>query len=149
MLELAPHPEGGFYRETWRSTARVGTAQGSSRSAVTTIYFLLAAGTFSAWHRVTSDEVWHWYEGEALELVMAAPDFSTVRSVTLGPVRGAARPVATVPAGWWQAARPLGSYALCGCTVAPGFEFADFAFLRSDPAAASLRRAAPQLAGLL
>jgi len=149
-LELAPHPEGGFYRETWRSPARVSADQWPSRSAVTTIYFLLAAGSFSAWHRVRSDEIWHWYEGDALELLLAAPDFSDVQRIELGAVRGAARPVATVPADWWQAARPLGSYALCGCTVAPGFEFEDFSFLRDDPVArASLGRAAPDLAALL
>lgn len=149
-LELAPHPEGGFYREIWRSQARVAADQRPPRSALTTIYFLLTAGAFSAWHRVRSDEVWHWYEGGPLELLLAAPDFSTVQRIDLGPVQDAARPVATVPADWWQAARPLGAYALCGCTVAPGFEFEDFTFLRDDPvAAASLRRAAVDLTALL
>ena len=78
-LGLQPHPEGGFYREIWRSGIRVATAQRPSRSALTTIYFLLAAGSFSAWHRVRSDEVWHWYEGEPLELLLATPDFSVRR----------------------------------------------------------------------
>jgi predicted cupin superfamily sugar epimerase len=149
-LELTPHPEGGYYRETWRSPTRVLADQRPSRSAVTTIYFLLAAGSFSAWHRVRSDEVWHWYEGDALELLLAAPDFSAVQRIELGAVGGATRPAATVPADWWQAARPLGPYALCGCTVAPGFEFGDFSFLRDDAAArASLGSAAPDLAALL
>jgi predicted cupin superfamily sugar epimerase len=149
-LDLVPHPEGGFYREFWRSRARVGLEQRPSRSAVTTIYFLLTAGAFSAWHRVRSDEVWHWYEGDALELLLTAPDFSEVRRVELAAVRDATGPVAIVPANWWQAARPLGSYALCGCTVAPGFEFEDFSFLRDDPVAkATLGVTAPDLAALL
>jgi len=149
-LELAPHPEGGFYRETWRSPMRVAADRQPSRSAVTTIYFLLAAGSFSAWHRVRSDEIWHWYEGDALELLLAAPDFSTLQRIELRDVGRATKPVAAVPAEWWQAARPLGSYALCGCTVAPGFEFEDFSFLRDDPVArASLANAAPDLAAFL
>lgn len=149
-LQLRPHPEGGFYFEVWRSASRVVPDDRPARSAVTTIYFLLAAGGFSAWHRVRSDEVWHWYEGEALELLMASPDFSEMRRLRLGPVAAAQEPVATVPAGWWQAARPLGSHALCGCTVAPGFEFGDFTFLRDDAgASAALRIAAPELLPLL
>ena len=103
---------------------------------VTTIYFLLAAGSFSAWHRVRSDEVWHWYEGEPLELLLAPPDLRNVQQRRrLGPVGVGVEPaIITVPADWWQAARPLGSYSLCGCTVAPGFEFEDFAFLRDHAA---------------
>lgn len=150
QLGLAPHPEGGFYRESFRSTARVHAGGRPSRSALTTIYFLLAAGSFSAWHRVRSDEVWHWYEGEPLELLLASPDFSVVQRHGLGPVGSSTEPLITVPADWWQAARPLGEYALCGCTVAPGFEFADFSFLRDDPeASAALQRFAPELASLL
>ncbi len=150
QLALTPHPEGGFYRETWRSSLRVAVDQRPERSALTTIYFLLAAGSFSAWHRVKSDEVWHWYEGEPLELLLASPDFSTTQRQLLGPVGAQSVPVVTVPADWWQAARPLGTYALCGCTVAPGFEFEDFAFLRDLPAAReALQRAAPELAALL
>jgi predicted cupin superfamily sugar epimerase len=149
-LGLAPHPEGGFYLETYRSTAHVAVEGRPSRSALTTIYFLLAAGSFSAWHRVRSDEVWHWYEGEPLELLLVSPDFSTTRRHILGPVGPGIAPVATAPADWWQAARPLGRYALCGCTVAPGFEFADFAFLRNHMAeCAALQSAAPDLVSLL
>jgi predicted cupin superfamily sugar epimerase len=149
-LHLEPHPEGGHYRETWRSSSRVAAPGRPERSALTTIYFLLAQGGFSAWHRVLADEVWHWYEGEALELLLAAPDFTTVQRRRLGPVATGSEPAGTVPAAWWQAARPLGSYALCGCTVAPGFEFEDFTFLRDDTAAlALLRAAAPDLATLL
>ena len=149
-LSLQPHPEGGFYREIWRSTARVAAQQRPERTALTTIYFLLAAGSFSAWHRVRSDEVWHWYEGQPLELLIATPTFDDVQRKALGPVVAHTEPVVTVPADAWQAARPLGEYALCGCTVAPGFEFEDFSFLRDDGAAtATLRRVAPELADLL
>jgi predicted cupin superfamily sugar epimerase len=149
-LDLKPHPEGGFYREAFRSAARVTRDQRAARSAVTTIYFLLTAGCFSAWHRVRSDEVWHWYEGEPLELLLASPDFGTLQRRQLGPVGAAIEPVMTVPADWWQAARPLGTYSLCGCTVAPGFEFEDFAFLRDDAAAIdALRICAADLAPLL
>jgi len=149
-LQLQPHPEGGFYRETFRSTVRVAMEQRPARSALTTIYFLLAAGGFSAWHRVLSDEVWHWYEGEPLELLLGSPDFGIVQRHTLGPVATGTQPAATVPADWWQAARPLGSYALCGCTVAPGFEFEDFAFLRDHAGASdALRSVAPDLLALL
>jgi hypothetical protein len=149
LLALRPHPEGGFYRETFRSAARVTGSRRPERSALTTIYFLLAAG-FSAWHRVQSDEVWHWYEGEPLELLLASPDFSSLQRHRLGPVGPSTEPVVTVPAHWWQAARPLGPYALCGCTVAPGFEFEDFTFLRDDSDASdALRVAAPDLAALL
>lgn len=149
-LQLEPHPEGGFYRETWRSVARVQVDGRPKRSALTAIYFLLVAGSFSAWHRVRSDEVWHWYEGEPLELLLASPDFSITRRVRLGAVAPGIEPVMTVPADWWQAARPLGRYALCGCTVAPGFEFEDFVFLRDQPAGTdALRMTAPDLISLL
>lgn len=149
-LRLAPHPEGGFYRETWRSPLRVSPEGRPSRDAVTSIYFLLAAGGFSAWHRVTSDEVWSWHEGDALELLLAPVDLGHIERRVLGRTGDGAEPAATVPAGWWQAARPLGGYALCGCTVAPGFEFTDFSFLRDDTGArAALERAAPGLVALL
>jgi uncharacterized protein len=149
-LNLQPHPEGGFYREIWRSNISVSVQQRPSRSAMTTIYFLLAAGSFSAWHRVRADEVWHWYEGEPLELLLASPDFSIRQRHRLGPVNAGTEPVMTVPADWWQAAQPLGDYALCGCTVAPGFEFEDFAFLRDHPGACdALRTASPELLSLL
>lgn len=150
LLALEPHPEGGYYRETWRSTVRVTTGQGPSRSALTTIYFLLAAGSFSAWHRVRSDEVWHWYEGEPLELLFAPPDLGIVQQRILGPVGEGVEPIITVPADWWQAARPLGAFSLCGCTVAPGFEFEDFAFLRDHAAERdALRITSPELVSLL
>ncbi|MEN9706130.1 MAG: hypothetical protein RLZZ393_2009 [Pseudomonadota bacterium] len=132
-LRLEPHPEGGHYREIYRSPDRVQPADGRPpRNAITTIFFLLQAGEQSRWHRVTSDEAWHYYEGEGLELLVAPPTMDRVARLVLGPVGDARRPVYTVPAHWWQAARPLGSYALSGCTVGPGFDFADFGFLRDD-----------------
>lgn len=150
LLRLASHPEGGFYRETFRSPARVSPAGRPGRSALTNILFLLAAGGHSAWHRVLSDEVWHWYEGDTLELLLASPDLRIVQRLRLGAVAESTAPAITVPAGWWQAARPLGDYALCGCTVAPGFEFEDFFFLRDDAKArAALTAAAPDLTRLL
>jgi len=128
-LGLAPHPEGGFYRETWRSAALVraeGDPRGA-RAASTAIYFLLPAGTFSALHRVASDEAWHHYDGDPLDLHLldAHGTHSVVplgRDFTRGEV-----PQYVVSAGLWQAAVPRGErYALAGCTVAPGFDFADF-----------------------
>ena len=149
-LRLAPHPEGGFYRETWRSPSQVSSRGEPDRSAVTTIYFLLAAGGFSAWHRVTCDEVWGWHEGAPLELLLAPEDCSHVEKRLLGTAGEGREPVTTVPAGWWQAARPLGDYALCGCTVAPGFSFEDFSFLRDASAARdTLLRVSPELGALL
>ena len=118
---LAPHPEGGWYRQVYKSGERVTRAHdGAERSALTTIEFLLAAGTHSAWHRVQSDEAWHFYEGDPLELLVRVDGRET--AVTLD----AGRRVHVVPARAWQSARPLGAYAFVGCTVGPGFEFADF-----------------------
>jgi predicted cupin superfamily sugar epimerase len=128
LLDLAPHPEGGFYRETWRAKLSVdGLPHGSPRAAHTAIYFLLPAGTFSALHRVASDEVWHHYDGDPVALhVIDAGGAHT--QVTLGrDFAHGHRPQYVVPAGAWQAAAPQGDrYALCGCTVAPGFDFRDF-----------------------
>jgi predicted cupin superfamily sugar epimerase len=125
-LALAPHPEGGYYRETHRAPLAVPTPRGP-RAASTAIYYLLPADAESARHRVAWDEVWHHYAGDPLELTVEHVD-GRRELLELGPdVANGQRPQAIVPAGAWQAARPLGSrYALCGCTVAPGFEFADF-----------------------
>jgi len=116
-LALVPHPEGGWYRQVFKSGERVTRGHdGADRSAITTIYFLLVEGTFSARHIVQSDEVWHFYEGDPLEL-------------TVGDARAtldANNRVHVVPARVWQSARPLGAYAFVGCTVGPGFEFEDF-----------------------
>jgi uncharacterized protein len=124
-LGLVPHPEGGFYREVHRSPTPPGV-----RPASTAIYFLLVHGQASRWHRVDAEEAWHHYEGDPLELLWEDGDL--VRTV-LGPDRH----VAVVPAGAWQAARPLGEYALLGCTVAPGFEFSGFSMLADVPGEAA------------
>lgn len=126
-LGLKPHPEGGYYAETFRSLESVMLSDGRQRSASTAIYFLLPEGAFSALHRVAADECWHHYGGVPLELVMISPTGSLER-VIIGPdLEAGQRPQHVVPSGWWQAARPRdkGS-ALAGCTVAPGFDFADF-----------------------
>ncbi len=134
-LALRPHPEGGFFRELFRSGAQVAPADGrGSRAALTTIYFLLPEGSVSRWHQVASDEVWHLYEGGPLELLELSPsghDLVRHRLSPLGIDGGA--PVCTIQAGHWQAARPLAAYALVGCTVGPGFDFADFRMLAADP----------------
>jgi hypothetical protein len=126
-LGLKPHPEGGFYRETFRSPITIEKKPGVARNASTAIYFLLPAGSFSAWHRVTSDEVWHHYAGDAVEL-HRLDESSGHTSVRLGGnVLAGEVPQYVVPAGVYQAAAPAGArFALCGCTVAPGFDFADF-----------------------
>jgi predicted cupin superfamily sugar epimerase len=124
LLGLTAHPEGGFYRETFRAPA--ASASGAERAASTAIYFLLPEGTVSAWHRVDADEVWHHYAGAPLELILAA-EGGERSSVRLGKNLAAGeRPQAVVPAGVWQMARPLGGWTLTGCTVAPAFEFAGF-----------------------
>jgi uncharacterized protein len=122
LLGLQPHPEGGFYRETFRAPAPDG-----ARAASTAIYYLLRAGDVSAWHRVVdADEVWHHYAGAPLELILS-PDGRERTSLRLGAdLTAGERPQAVVPAGVWQAARPRGGWVLVGCTVAPGFEFASF-----------------------
>jgi predicted cupin superfamily sugar epimerase len=133
-LGLAPHPEGGYYRELFRSANLVDPLDGRERrSALTTIYFLLPADARSLWHRVRSDEVWHHYEGAPLELLLKPTGASTVERAVLGPCGAAQAPVRWVPAGWWQAARSLGEYTLVGCTVGPGFEYADFELLVDQP----------------
>jgi uncharacterized protein len=149
-LGLTPHPEGGHFREVYRSQSAVTPLDGrAERTALTTIYFLLAAGEVSRWHRVASDEVWHFYEGDPLELLQAEAGFRDVRRTVLGPVDGSLQPVHVVPAHVWQAARPTGAYALVGCTVGPGFDFADFALLADHAAeAVEMRRRQPGLASL-
>jgi predicted cupin superfamily sugar epimerase len=121
-LELRPHPEGGHYRETFRDTR----PDENGRSCSTAIYFLLARGDRSHWHRIDVPEVWHYYAGSALELRIAN-DGCPGHTVRLGPdIMAGERPQAIVPGGAWQAAETTGDWTLVGCTVAPGFEFAQF-----------------------
>ncbi len=150
-LALAPHPEGGFYREIFRSRRMVRTDDGrSERWAATSIYYLLQGSDANPWHRVASDEVWHWYEGAPIELHLLDPQLSRHKMEVLGPVGGASAPVRVVPAGCWQAVRCTGEYTLAGCTVAPGFEFSDFRLLRDKPdLAARLAELFPELSTFL
>ncbi len=132
-LRLTPHPEGGYDRETYRSGERIAhnalpSRYNGARSFGTAVYYLLTADTFSAIHRVQTDEVWHFYYGDSVELLQLLPGGSGLL-VTLGSdVEGGMQPQVLVPRGTWQGARLSedGEYALLGTTVAPGFEFTDF-----------------------
>ena len=128
-LGLASHPEGGWYRQVYKSDNLVRREHdGAQRHALTTIYFLLVEGTYSAWHRVASDEAWRFYEGDPLELLSRSDENAAPLVTRLD----ASRRVHVIRAREWQAARPLGAYTLVGCTVGPGFEFGDFE-LRPGP----------------
>ncbi|MFG1422338.1 cupin domain-containing protein [Roseixanthobacter liquoris] len=127
LLGLQPHPEGGHFRETFREVAADG-----GRGASTAIYFLLAQGERSHWHRVDASEVWHWHAGAPLVLSIAPPG-AAVRHLRLGADLAAGeRPQGVVPPGHWQAAESLGAWTLVGCTVAPAFEFAGFELAPPD-----------------
>ena len=127
LLDLKPHPEGGHFCETFRDARTID----GKRAASTAIYFLLARGERSHWHRVDAVEVWHYYAGAPLTLEIADGDART--TVTLGPdIAAGERPQGIVPSGAWQAAHSLGDWTLVGCTVAPGFEFAGFELAPKD-----------------
>lgn len=120
LLGLKPHPEGGWFRQTFVDPAPAG------RAASTAIYFLLEAGDRSHWHRVDAAEVWHWYGGAALELSLSR-DGRGIERLTLGPDLAAGeRPQAVVQKLVWQSAMSRGAFTLAGCTVAPGFRFEGF-----------------------
>lgn len=120
-LGLKPHPEGGHFRETFRDSHH--DAQG--RAASTAIYFLLARGERSHWHRIDAVETWHFYAGDPLRLEIA--DNTGIRTIQLGSdIVAGELPQGIVPAHAWQAAESIGDWTLVGCTVAPGFEFAQF-----------------------
>jgi predicted cupin superfamily sugar epimerase len=138
-LGLEPHPEGGWFRETWRSAVRVAPAgYGGDRSAATAIYFLLCPGERSRWHVVRSDELWLWHSGGPLDLRLGGagpdPDEEAGPAVTLGPdVAAGQKPQAVVPGGTWQCAAPAGTEpVLVSCVVAPGFDYADFRLREED-----------------
>jgi predicted cupin superfamily sugar epimerase len=122
LLDLKPHPEGGHFRETFRDTLQVD----GGRAASTAIYFLLARGERSHWHRVDAVEVWHWYAGAPLELEIAQNEGHIERVALGNDLASGERPQAVVPAHAWQAAQTLGDWTLVGCTVAPGFDFSGF-----------------------
>jgi len=150
-LKLSPHPEGGRYREVFRSRRMVRTDDGrSERWAATAIHFLICAGERRGLHRLASDEVWTWHEGAPLELLLVDPSFEMARRVVLGPTGDGQLPMRVVPAGIWQAARPLGEYALAGCVVAPGFELSDLRLLvREEASVTAFRARHPDLASWL
>jgi uncharacterized protein len=119
-LSLSPHPEGGWYRQTW-------VADGPGRPAGTAILFLLKAGEASHWHRVDAAEIWHFHAGAPLILSLAATDAGPATDVILGPdVLAGQAPQAIVAPHHWQAARTTGDWTLVGCTVSPGFTFDGF-----------------------
>lgn len=124
-LKLQPHPEGGWYAETWRANATGGERAGS-----TAIHFLLEAGQSSHWHRVDAAEIWLWHAGDPLQLSLCATDAGPVKTVELGgDVLAGQKVQQVIPPHWWQAARPApgtAGYVLVSCVVAPGFEFAGF-----------------------
>lgn len=129
-LRLAPHPEGGWYRQIHRSALLVRTPRGE-RSALTTIYYLLEKEAVSRWHVVDADEVWHFYAGAPLELYIYDPRAQRLGRRELGSPADGREAVAVVDAGQWQAARSSGDYSLVGCNVGPGFEFSGFQFVSS------------------
>lgn len=137
LLDLHPHPEGGWYRETWRAGPEsVPQGYPGPRAAATVIYFLLRPGEESRWHRVRSDEIWLWHAGGPLTLEDGGPGAAPAgpdgtRVITLGPglAEGQA-PQYVIPGGHWQSARPAGEgEVLVSCVVAPGFDFADFTLI--------------------
>jgi len=128
LLGMQPHPEGGYFVETFRDTPADG-----GRGHSTAIYYLLEAGDLSAWHRVNdAAEIWHYYAGGPLVMTLS-PDGHDATSIHLGPdLLAGQRPQVVVPAGHWQTAEPLGRFTLVGCTVAPAFEFSGFEMAPPD-----------------
>ena len=127
-LDLAPHPEGGHYRQSWAASAATGR-----RPAATCIYFLLRRGEVSRWHRVDADEIWLWHAGSPLTLSRAPDLTGPARDLTLGPdLANGAAPQLLVPAGTWQAARSQGDFTLVSCVVSPGFRFEGFTLMPED-----------------
>ncbi len=131
-LKLKPHPEGGWFRETFRDS---GTSRGRAHS--TAIYFLLRKGEASRWHRIDAAEIWHWYAGAPLELCIANDIVKPKRRVLGNRFARGEQPQIVVPAKAWQCARSLGAFTLVGCTVAPGFVFDKFELLPGDESTSS------------
>lgn len=122
LLQMQPHPEGGWFAETYRQAPADG-----GRGASTAIYYLLRRGERSHWHRVRdADEVWHWYAGGPLKLGLSLDGIESQAIILGSDLTSGQRPQAVVPADAWQAAEPLGDWVLVGCTVAPAFEFEAF-----------------------
>ena len=127
LLGLVPHPEGGHYRQMFEDAAGAG-----GRAHSTAIYYLLRAGEISRPHRIDAAEIWHFYRGAPLELTIAAAGGKAARHVLGSGIEKGERPQLVVPPRAWQTARPLGDYALVGCTVAPGFQFSHFELAPPD-----------------
>lgn len=141
--ELAPHPEGGRFREVFRSALSLHLADGRTRAALTHIYFELQPGEFSGFHKVNSDEVWNLYRGDGVRLLQWDGASDHIETIELSAATENYCHI--VPAGSWQAAAAIGSAVLVGCSVAPGFDFEDFAMLaQSDEAGRQLLEIAPQ-----
>jgi len=133
ILELIPHPEGGYYREIYRSESKlISPVNGEMRNSLTDIYFLLVSGQISRLHRVVHDEIWHFYEGDPLELVEVQSDDLEMSKILLGGDNSIVRYKHCIKGGNWQAAYSTGEYSLVGCTVAPGFDFTDLEFLKEN-----------------
>ncbi|MGA2052619.1 MAG: cupin domain-containing protein [Opitutales bacterium] len=146
-LNLRPHPEGGWFREVFGEKATVEPEDGrGTRRALTAIYYLLEASQYSRWHRVRSAEAWTLLDGGPLALAMFDAEAKVFGEHRLAADANEekAEPLRVVPAGVWQAAYPLGEYALMACVVGPGFDWADFSWLKDDAAAlAAMRAQAP------
>jgi predicted cupin superfamily sugar epimerase len=121
LLGLSPHPEGGWYKETFRDEPGP-----DGRAKSTAIFFLLEEGQESAWHRIDMVEVWHFYDGAPMEMKLAGEGEAAFTLVLGNDLDAGQRPQLVVPAGVWQSARPVGGWSLVGCTVAPGFTFEGF-----------------------
>ncbi|MBL7993907.1 cupin domain-containing protein [bacterium] len=124
ILQLQPHPEGGAFRETYRSPIKAQTK--NDRSVCTSIYFLIRQRQTTAWHRVKSDEIYHFYFGAPIELSLISPEGHFSKHILGTNVKNGERPQLIVSADHWQSARSLGEFTLIGCTVSPGFDFLDF-----------------------
>ena len=150
-LDLIPHPEGGHFREVFRSPNEVVPGDGRpARSAFTAIHYLLVGGKCSRWHRLASDEVWVHLEGDPVDLFVLDGTERALRQTRLGAILDGAKPMVLVPAGSWQAAATPGEYGLMACLVGPGFEMEDLSFVEPGSAEDRLIRARwPNLARLL
>jgi len=133
-LQMKPHPEGGHYAETYRSpeSAPVPSSGNSPRNFSTAIYFLLQKGEFSAWHRLRSDEMWHHYEGRDVKIHVIDPSSGQLSTHVLGRVKGGGRPQVLIPRDFYFCAEVERGFSLVGCTVTPGFDFADFEMPKRD-----------------
>lgn len=127
LLGLKPHPEGGYYAETFRDERQI-----EGRSASTAIYYLLDTGDVSQWHRVDAVETWHWYAGAPLVLTISPNGHDASAHYLGNDLKAGQRPQFVVPTGWWQTATSLGAWTLVGCTVAPGFDFKGFELAPPD-----------------